>query len=150
MKLRMKIGKCSNREKMESCMTAQKSNVNSFVQHSAHLITPFCRVRREAETTAIIELIAQCAKQGKRVLLCGSTQASIDNVLTRIMAKSHLVRLISPCVSVGRAAFTTRMFIPWSSRSSKNNTNEWGSAKKKPRTSFFVKATSRAGPCKAS
>ena len=48
------------------------------------------------KTTAIIELIAQCAKQGKRVLLCGSTQASIDNVLTRIMAKSHLARLISP------------------------------------------------------
>ena len=48
------------------------------------------------KTTAIIELIAQCAKQGKRVLLCGSTQASIDNVLTRIMAKQHLAELISP------------------------------------------------------
>lgn len=48
------------------------------------------------KTTAIIELIAQCAKQGKRVLLCGSTQASIDNVLSRIMAKRHLAELISP------------------------------------------------------
>ena len=59
-------------------------------------ITPFCRAAGKRKTTAIIELIAQCAKQGKRVLLCGSTQASIDNVLTRIMAKSHLARLISP------------------------------------------------------
>ena len=48
------------------------------------------------KTTAIIELIAQCAKKNLRVLLCGSTQASIDNVLTRIMAKPHLAHLISP------------------------------------------------------
>tara|TARA_B100000029_G_scaffold514395_1_gene617043 strand:- start:147 stop:3881 length:3735 start_codon:yes stop_codon:yes gene_type:complete len=48
------------------------------------------------KTTAIIELITQCALQNKRVLLCGSTQASIDNVLTRIIAKDQLARLISP------------------------------------------------------
>jgi len=48
------------------------------------------------KTTAIIELIAQCAKRNMRVLLCGSTQASIDNVLTRIKAKPDLSALISP------------------------------------------------------
>ena len=48
------------------------------------------------KTTAIIELITQFALQGKKVLLCGSTQASIDNVLTRIKGKPHLSRLISP------------------------------------------------------
>ena len=36
------------------------------------------------KTTAICELIIQLAKDGKKVLLCGSTQASIDNVLNRI------------------------------------------------------------------
>ena len=41
-------------------------------------------------------MITQCALQNKRVLLCGSTQASIDNVLTRIIAKDQLSRLISP------------------------------------------------------
>ena len=53
------------------------------------------------KTTAIIELITQFALQKKRVLLCGSTQASIDNVLTRITSKSHLSRLISP-LRIGR------------------------------------------------
>jgi len=48
------------------------------------------------KTTAIIELITQFALQKKKVLLCGSTQASIDNVLTRIKGKPHLSRLISP------------------------------------------------------
>jgi len=48
------------------------------------------------KTTAIIELITQFALQNKKVLLCGSTQASIDNVLTRIKGKPHLSRLISP------------------------------------------------------
>lgn len=53
------------------------------------------------KTTAIIELIAQCALQNKRVLLCGSTQASIDNVLTRIISKPNLARLVSP-MRIGR------------------------------------------------
>lgn len=53
------------------------------------------------KTTAIIELIAQCAMQNKRVLLCGSTQASIDNVLTRIISKPNLARLVSP-MRIGR------------------------------------------------
>jgi hypothetical protein len=53
------------------------------------------------KTTAIIELIAQFALQNKRVLLCGSTQASIDNVLTRIISKPNLARLISP-MRIGR------------------------------------------------
>lgn len=53
------------------------------------------------KTTAIIELITQFALKNKKVLLCGSTQASIDNVLTRIKGKSHLSRLISP-LRIGR------------------------------------------------
>ena len=53
------------------------------------------------KTTAIIELVAQCALQNKRVLLCGSTQASIDNVLTRIISKPNLARLVSP-MRIGR------------------------------------------------
>ena len=53
------------------------------------------------KTTAIIELIVQYAKQNKKVLLCGSTQASIDNVLLRIKDNSKLARLISP-LRIGR------------------------------------------------
>ena len=69
---------------------AQRSRENSFLLPYLRPITPFYKAHGSGKTTAIIELIAQCAKQGKRVLLCGSTQASIDNVLTRIMAKKHL------------------------------------------------------------
>jgi superfamily I DNA and/or RNA helicase len=36
------------------------------------------------KTTVILELICQLAKQGKRVLLCGSTHVAIDNVLERL------------------------------------------------------------------
>lgn len=36
------------------------------------------------KTTAICELILQCATRGLRVLLCGSTHAAIDNVLERL------------------------------------------------------------------
>lgn len=48
------------------------------------------------KTTAIIELIVQLAKQNKKILLCGSTQASIDNVLLRIKDSDKLARLICP------------------------------------------------------
>ena len=48
------------------------------------------------KTTAIIELITQFALQEKRYYSVGSTQASIDNVLTRIKGKPQLSRLISP------------------------------------------------------
>jgi superfamily I DNA and/or RNA helicase len=53
------------------------------------------------KTTAIIELIAQFAAQNKKVLLCGSTQASIDNVLLRIKENKNLHDLISP-LRIGR------------------------------------------------
>ena len=53
------------------------------------------------KTTAIIELIAQLAAQNKKVLLCGSTQASIDNVLLRIKENGSLKKLISP-LRIGR------------------------------------------------
>lgn len=36
------------------------------------------------KTTVILEMICQLAKQGKRVLLCGSTHVAIDNVLERL------------------------------------------------------------------
>jgi len=39
------------------------------------------------KTTVILELICQLAKQGKRVLLCGSTHVAIDNVLERLHQK---------------------------------------------------------------
>jgi DNA polymerase III delta prime subunit len=39
------------------------------------------------KTTVILELICQLAKQGKRILLCGSTHVAIDNVLERLKAK---------------------------------------------------------------
>tara|TARA_B110000459_G_scaffold157147_1_gene172054 strand:- start:3163 stop:6723 length:3561 start_codon:yes stop_codon:yes gene_type:complete len=53
------------------------------------------------KTTAIIELIAQLTAQNKKVLLCGSTQASIDNVLLRIKENNSLQELISP-LRIGR------------------------------------------------
>lgn len=53
------------------------------------------------KTTAIIELIVQLAAQNKKILLCGSTQASIDNVLLRIKENERLHHLISP-LRIGR------------------------------------------------
>ena len=53
------------------------------------------------KTTAIIELIVQLAAQNKKILLCGSTQASIDNVLLRIKENENLQDLISP-LRIGR------------------------------------------------
>lgn len=41
------------------------------------------------KTTVILELICQLAKQGKRVLLCGSTHVAIDNVLERLKEKRY-------------------------------------------------------------
>ncbi|OQX97750.1 MAG: hypothetical protein B6I24_07670, partial [Bacteroidetes bacterium 4572_128] len=40
------------------------------------------------KTTIILELICQLSKQGKRVLLCGSTHVAIDNVLERLKDKN--------------------------------------------------------------
>ena len=51
------------------------------------------------KTTAIIELIAQCALQNKRVLLCGSTRFH-RQWMTRIISKPNLARLVSPRESV--------------------------------------------------
>ena len=45
------------------------------------------------KTTAICELIQQLIAQGKRILLCGSTHASIDNVLERLHAKEAISAL---------------------------------------------------------
>lgn len=42
------------------------------------------------KTTVILELIYQLLRQGKRVLLCGSTHVAIDNILERIQEKELL------------------------------------------------------------
>jgi len=39
------------------------------------------------KTTVILELICQFVKQGKRIMLCGSTHVAIDNVLERLLEK---------------------------------------------------------------
>lgn len=41
------------------------------------------------KTTVILELICQLSKQGKRILLCGSTHVAIDNVLERLKASKE-------------------------------------------------------------
>jgi DNA polymerase III delta prime subunit len=46
------------------------------------------------KTTVILELICQLAKQGKRVLLCGSTHVAIDNVLERLKEKKNGTTLL--------------------------------------------------------
>jgi superfamily I DNA and/or RNA helicase len=46
------------------------------------------------KTTVILELICQLAKQGKRVLLCGSTHVAIDNVLERLKEKKNGTNLL--------------------------------------------------------
>ena len=43
------------------------------------------------KTTAIVELILQLVKQGKRVLLCASTHVAVDNVLERIQDESEVL-----------------------------------------------------------
>lgn len=55
------------------------------------------------KTTAILELIYQLIKQGKRVLLCASTHVAIDNVLEKIIThpdSDELLSIINP-VRVG-------------------------------------------------
>jgi superfamily I DNA and/or RNA helicase len=45
------------------------------------------------KTTAILELICQLIKKGKRVLLCGSTHVAIDNVLERLKNEKFLEKI---------------------------------------------------------
>lgn len=55
------------------------------------------------KTTAILELIYQLIKEGKKVLLCASTHVAIDNVLEKIIThkdSEQLLSLINP-VRVG-------------------------------------------------
>ena len=78
-----------------------------FVQHA--LQTPDFMILQgppgSGKTTAILELIYQLCKEGKRVLLCASTHVAIDNVLEKILshpAKDDLLVAINP-VRVGDA-----------------------------------------------
>ena len=53
------------------------------------------------KSTTILEFVYQSILRGENILLCGSTQASIDNVLGRILDDSTLSNVISP-VRIGR------------------------------------------------
>ena len=79
----------------------QKCSKSLSKKRSQHQTSPFCRASGVRKTTAIIELIAQYTQQNKKVLLCGSTQASIDNVLLRIKENKRLSEYISP-LRIGR------------------------------------------------
>ena len=48
------------------------------------------------KSTTILEFVYQSILRGDNILLCGSTQASIDNVLGRIINDSRLSDIISP------------------------------------------------------
>ena len=47
------------------------------------------------KTTAILELIYQLIKEGKKVLLCASTHVAIDNVLEKIISHKDSKKLLS-------------------------------------------------------
>ena len=56
------------------------------------------------KTTAILELIYQLCKRGKRVLLCASTHVAVDNVLEKIVThpqSEELLSVINP-VRIGK------------------------------------------------
>lgn len=56
------------------------------------------------KTTAILELIYQLIKKGKKVILCASTHVAIDNVLEKILThkrKDELLKIINP-VRIGQ------------------------------------------------
>lgn len=53
------------------------------------------------KTTVILELICQLVKEGKRILLCGSTHVAIDNVLERLKEKELLSELSILPVRIG-------------------------------------------------
>lgn len=48
------------------------------------------------KSTTILEIVLQKILSGENVLLCGSTQASIDNVLIRILNDSRFSEIVSP------------------------------------------------------
>ncbi len=53
------------------------------------------------KTTVILELICQIVKQGKRILLCGSTHVAIDNVLERLKERNYLEKFNILPVRIG-------------------------------------------------
>lgn len=53
------------------------------------------------KTTVILELICQIVKQGKRILLCGSTHVAIDNVLERLKEMQYLEKFNILPVRIG-------------------------------------------------
>lgn len=53
------------------------------------------------KTTVILELICQIIKQGKKILLCGSTHVAIDNVLERLKSLSLLEKFNILPVRIG-------------------------------------------------
>ena len=82
------------------------SSQRDFVQKS--LTTPDFMILQgppgSGKTTAILELIYQLCKQGKRVLLCASTHVAVDNVLEKIVThpqSEELLSVINP-VRIGK------------------------------------------------
>ena len=53
------------------------------------------------KTTAILELICQIVKRGRRILLCGSTHVAIDNVLERLKQRGLIERFNILPIRVG-------------------------------------------------
>lgn len=56
------------------------------------------------KTTVILELICQLAKEGKRVLLCGSTHIAIDNVLERLNKQGLLEKYKILPIRIGESS----------------------------------------------
>ncbi|MCL1994377.1 MAG: AAA domain-containing protein [Spirochaetes bacterium] len=85
------------------------SNQREFIRKA--LATPDFAVLEgppgSGKTTVILELICQLVSQGKRVLLCGSTNVAIDNVLERLIEEKNGPALINSIdllpVRIGRA-----------------------------------------------
>lgn len=65
------------------------------------------------KTTAICELILQLAKQGQRVLLCGSTHIAVDNVLERLMDENNPHRNSVIPVRIGDRRLVSEKARPW-------------------------------------
>jgi DNA replication protein DnaC len=52
------------------------------------------------KTTVVLELICQIVSKGKRVLLCGSTNVAIDNILERLIEKKGSQESLLDCIDL--------------------------------------------------
>jgi hypothetical protein len=65
------------------------------------------------KTTAICELILQLARQGKRVLLCASTNVAVDNVLERLIDDRNPDRDLVIPIRIGEQRNVSEKARPW-------------------------------------